>query len=211
MRKRVRFKPGTTLAEKFWFFVSQADVDAGGCWMWRGQTIPLGYGRLSHGGPLQAHRVAYEILVGPIPEGLTIDHLCRVPGCVNPAHLEPVTASENLRRRHAAVTHCPQGHEYTAENTYQHRGSRYCKACTRERKLIENEAQKRKRHPLPPPRYNPRHGTTSPMASMTEDMVREARARRATGETYAAIAATLGVKPDAVSRATRGQSYKNVA
>ena len=69
------------------------DVD--GCWIWRGRIAPNGYGRL---GSKYAHRVMYELHVGPIPTGLDVDHLCRVRHCVNPRHLEPVTRSENLRR-----------------------------------------------------------------------------------------------------------------
>lgn len=68
------------------------------CWVWRGGTVN-GYGRTSVAGKAVAvHRAAYEVLVGPIPEGLTLDHLCRNRACYNPAHLEPVTLSENVRR-----------------------------------------------------------------------------------------------------------------
>lgn len=93
-------------------------------------------------GTLQAHRVVYERFVGPIPEGYVLDHLCRVPGCVCPTHLEPVTQRENIlrgslpaltRARLAAITHCPEGHRYTPANTYltQNGGyvTRSCRAC----------------------------------------------------------------------------------
>jgi hypothetical protein len=84
------------------------------------------------GRPLAAYRVAYILLVGPIPEGLQLDHLCRVASCVNPAHLEPVTQQENIRRQLAAITHCPKGHEYTPENTgHDRHGGRYCRICSR--------------------------------------------------------------------------------
>jgi HNH endonuclease len=70
-----------------------------GCWLWQGALHSAGYGFLSVGGRNQlAHRVAYRLFVGPIPDGLELDHLCRVKHCVNPAHLEPVTTAENLRR-----------------------------------------------------------------------------------------------------------------
>lgn len=70
-----------------------------GCWVWNGAKSPLGYGRVSRDGRWQeAHRVVYEDLRGPIPKGLSLDHLCRNPSCVNPDHLEPVTHRENLRR-----------------------------------------------------------------------------------------------------------------
>lgn len=86
-----------------------------GCWLWKGATA-CGYGYFRH---RPAHRFAYELYRGPIPEGLQLDHLCRVRSCVNPSHLEAVTQGVNLHRgetiaaRNAAKTHCPKGHEYT--------------------------------------------------------------------------------------------------
>lgn len=97
-----------------------------GCWEWQTQIDREGYGRLS--GKL-AHRVVYEILAGPIPHGLTLDHLCYVRNCVNPAHLEPVTRTENLRRAKARLTHCKRGHKFTPENTYVWRNARHCRSC----------------------------------------------------------------------------------
>lgn len=79
------------------------------CWQFHGANNGLGYGRVSVGRKVDGtkrleytHRVVYESMVGPIPEGLTLDHLCRNPSCVNPAHLEPVTRADNIRRSHAA-------------------------------------------------------------------------------------------------------------
>lgn len=121
-----------------------------GCWEWPGALFGGGYGHVrlaSRDRPL--HRVVYEHLVGPIPEGLDLDHLCRNRACCNPQHLDPVTRSENLRRspdtggvRRGSVTeanmfktHCPQGHPYDEKNTYRSRvGGRKCRACDRERK-----------------------------------------------------------------------------
>lgn len=75
----------------------------GPCWLWTSRQDRDGYGRFAvEGKDFRAHRFAYKDLVGPIPDGLTIDHLCRVPGCVNPAHMEPVTAGENKRRANHA-------------------------------------------------------------------------------------------------------------
>lgn len=85
--------------ERFWAKVDRRD--GGDCWPWLGTTTSTGYGLF--GVPREdrtvgAHRYAYELVVGPIPTGLELDHLCRVRNCVNPAHLEPVTHAENLRR-----------------------------------------------------------------------------------------------------------------
>lgn len=114
---------------------------ADGCWLWTGALNWGGYGAVVRGTrPNQrrwmAHRFVYEIFVGPIPEGLDIDHLCRVRHCVNPDHLEPVTRRENLLRgqtvtaMRAAQTHCVNGHEFTTQNTYRYSdGTRKCRAC----------------------------------------------------------------------------------
>ena len=116
-----------------------------GCWIWTGATNGIGYGhvrqRRADGtwGQGYAHRVVYETLVGPIPDGAVLDHLCRTPSCVNPDHLEPVTQGENLARgatfnaRHIAQEACVNGHPFDDANTYLWRGSRYCRACRRDR------------------------------------------------------------------------------
>jgi hypothetical protein len=108
------------------------------CWEWTGARTPAGYGVFWTGQKVNyAHRVLYELLVEPIPEGLHIDHLCRVRHCVRPSHLEPVTIAENNRRTGNAVkTHCLNGHEFTPENTYEppkRPGQRYCRTCAAER------------------------------------------------------------------------------
>lgn len=116
------------------------------CWEWTGSTTKAGYGMVWRDGKQRyAHRVLYELLVGPIPEGLEIDHLCRTRNCVNPGHLEPVTGSTNVLRGlkstapptgitgwNAAKTHCLKGHEFTEANTrIDPRGHRVCRACHR--------------------------------------------------------------------------------
>ena len=101
-----------------------------GCWIWMGATNGKGYAQLGIAGKTKsAYKVLYESLVGPIPDGLEMDHLCRVRCCVNPAHMEPVTHQENCRRVASLITHCPKGHEFTPENSYWNRGARACRKC----------------------------------------------------------------------------------
>lgn len=113
-----------------------------GCWEWDGFHDERGYARVSSD---RVHRLTFEEFVGPIPEGLEIDHLCRNPGCVNPGHLEPVTHAENVRRGlggayHRSLTECPHGHPYDEANTRVYRGMRYCKRCR-----VANERDRRAR------------------------------------------------------------------
>lgn len=111
---------------------------ATGCWTWHGAFGGDGhYGAAMVDGKLVVtHRYVYELLVGPIPKGLEIDHLCQNTRCCNPEHLEPVTHAENLRRgylRRFPRTHCANGHEMTPENTYEYANARVCRTCTREK------------------------------------------------------------------------------
>lgn len=122
----------------------------GGCLVWTASLHTAGYGQIQVNGKVRrAHRVAYELLVGPIPVGMHLDHTCHnrdetCPGglcahrrCINPLHLEPVTNHENQRRSPLTVvgvnirkTHCPQGHPYNGENlAITRRGSRVCRQC----------------------------------------------------------------------------------
>lgn len=114
-----------------------------GCWLWTAQIYPTGYAAFYHsqGWTKRAARIAYILFRGPIPEGLQIDHLCRVRRCVNPWHLEAVTAQENTRRSRRSpllgkyklrITECPQGHRYIGKNlAVRPNGHRYCRACHR--------------------------------------------------------------------------------
>jgi len=107
----------------------------GDCWLWTGSISSEGYGRYGHE---YTHRLMYERYVGPIPEGLHLDHLCRNRICCNPTHLEPVTSRENFLRgespgaRALRTNFCKRGHEFTPENTIHKQGYRTCRACTRE-------------------------------------------------------------------------------
>ncbi len=112
-----------------------------GCWLWAAHLNGNGYGTFAgySGRTELAHRVSYQMHIDEIPDGLQLDHLCRVKCCVNPAHLEPVTNRENAIRgdggkKQKAKTHCPRGHEYIRENTYvSKKNKRHCRMCTNER------------------------------------------------------------------------------
>lgn len=120
-----------------------------GCWLWTAGVDADGYGRIGYpesqrGLPTKAHVVIWNALRGPVPEGMELDHLCKVKHCVNPAHLEPTTHRVNCQRRpqyQDRITHCPRGHPYDEENTYLYRGSRHCRAC---KKMLSAEYEKRR-------------------------------------------------------------------
>lgn len=129
------------VSDRLWSHVTKGP----GCWVWTG-FLRNGYGRLKTGQgdeTVAVHRLSYELLVGPIPAGLEIDHLCRNRACVRPDHLEPVTSRENVLRgvspiaSFARQTHCKRGHPFDDNNTYLWRGrtalSRHCRACRKER------------------------------------------------------------------------------
>jgi hypothetical protein len=128
--------------ERFWEKVVLEDsiFPENGCMLWA-SSKGHGYGIFwANGKYVPAHRWLYERLRGPVPDGLQLDHLCRVRHCVNPDHVEPVTCKENIGRgdtgwNNKSKTYCPHGHEYTSENTYiQRSGGRICRTCNRESK-----------------------------------------------------------------------------
>jgi len=124
-------------------------VTEAGCWEWKRSLNSRGYSLISVDGVVQlGHRVSYELHVGPIPEGLTIDHLCRNKACVNPEHLEPVTHKENHNRRpDVNKSHCINGHELTVENTILKKRPnggtiRNCRTCNNEQQRIRALAKR---------------------------------------------------------------------
>lgn len=132
------------LPDRFWDKVTFAE----GCWLWTGACNSNGYGNYFHRNSYwNAHRVAFNALVGDIPAGLQIDHLCRVRCCVNPAHLEAVSPRENTLRgnslsaQKAKQTHCQHGHELEAPRPIGGKLSRRCRYCDRAR-----DAARRPRH-----------------------------------------------------------------
>lgn len=119
---------GQSPEARFWENVDKS----GDCWLWRGYLKPNGYGTFYPGGgrgapKVYAHRYAYELVVGPIPEGAEIDHTCNVRCCVNPAHMEPVSHRTNLDRAVERRTQCKHGH--TLADAYRIAGNRVCRTC----------------------------------------------------------------------------------
>jgi hypothetical protein len=131
---------------RFWVKVDKSGADS--CWLWTAKINRYGYGDFGLRKRLvKAHRFAYTVTRGPIPEGLHLDHLCRVRHCVNPEHLEAVTQRENTLRSEslsalrARRTHCPQGHAYDEANTYvTKKRERVCRTCHRDRERARKRA-----------------------------------------------------------------------
>jgi len=138
--------------ERFW---AKVDADAE-CWVWTGSLHPSGYGYFmaKDGKNWRSHRFAWTNLVGEIPKHMTLDHVCRNKPCVNPDHMEIVTAEENNARGgsvsalNARKTHCKRGHEFTPDNLYTQynkgKPGRMCRTCTR---TYQNS--RRNKTPLP--------------------------------------------------------------
>lgn len=127
---------------RFWSKVDKTST----CWLWTGRTHD-GYGRFELGRKsLRAHRVSFTLAGGEIPEGLVLDHICRVRNCVNPEHLRAVDNKANvlagigLSALNARKTHCKRGHEFTTENTRVNvNGARICRACESEKNRKRNQ------------------------------------------------------------------------
>lgn len=141
-------------------FLAKVRDSESGCWEWTGHIKPNGYGQVTvRGRKFNAHRFAYEAMVGPIPSGLVIDHLCRNRRCLRPEHLDPVTQRTNVLRgegpaaHNARRSHCVQGHPFDDANTYVRSDrSRSCRACNaarnRRRRQGVTRAPTRQRHSL---------------------------------------------------------------
>ena len=142
--------------------ISGRRPDLGPCWIWKPLAGAGGYGWFTDSGKTRlAHRAAYELLVAPIPPGLTIDHLCFVRQCVNPSHLEAVTLAENVRRAkgweagaafNRNKTRCPAGHPYSGRNlAVRSDGSRHCRECQRLRVARRRARLRLENPPVPAP------------------------------------------------------------
>ena len=146
--------------DRFWASISPEPNT--GCWLWLGYLSPgasknknMGYGQFQvQNRRMPAHRFSYETFVGPVQEGLEIDHKCKLPCCVNPDHLEAVTHHENMRRSgamfkaaavHKAKTHCPRGHAYAGDNVFiNSSGGRSCRECVRAQSRDSYHRRKRR-------------------------------------------------------------------
>jgi hypothetical protein len=128
---------GIDIYQRLWSKVDRSNLN--GCWPWK-RSLSHGYGQfaLRHNVNVKAYKFAYVTLVGPVPKGLELDHLCRNRLCVNPFHLEPVTRLVNIKRgdcsrvqtaRHAARTHCKRGHPFPVDNPLMGPTGRRCRTC----------------------------------------------------------------------------------
>jgi hypothetical protein len=186
--------------DKFWAKVNFTDT----CWLWTGGNngkYPIFY--LGNYKTVYSHRYSWEKAnQKKIPDDLTIDHLCKTPLCVRPDHLECVSLYENLMRsdgfgaENARKTHCPKGHEYTEENTYMFRGSRYCMECRNSRTsgAIKN-------------------GTFKPKSTkLTEEQVLEIRSRYIPKiNTYKMLAQEYGVSASLIGHIINGRTWRNAS
>lgn len=146
--KRQR-RTGTTAAPERIDHLQRYEVDGNGCWLWTGTVYWNGYGSISEAtyGTGLAHRASYEHHVGPIPDGMDLDHLCRVRRCIAPHHLEPVTHAVNIQRGHDARMQgrCSRGHDQTlpgARWTEPGTGRSYCRRCKSDREKAGRERRK---------------------------------------------------------------------
>lgn len=129
-------------------FLEKVAVAESGCWLWQAEVGSNGYGRFwFREDRMPAHRFAHEHYKGPTPEGWVIDHLCRVPTCVNPDHLEAVTHGENVRRGdhpERRKTHCKWGHPFTEDNILWRGRKRRCRRCIQDQNRRAREGRSKR-------------------------------------------------------------------
>ncbi len=190
--------PPRHTAESFWRLADRPSV---GCWNWRGYIHRTGYGQLRfQGRQTKAHVTAYELTVGPVPSGLELDHLCRNRACVNPAHLEPVTHTENVRRAFALKTACRNGHPYEDNLIIDTcSGARRCRTC-RNGQSQRRKWQSRDRHGF-------LRGEAQPRAKLNDNAVREIRA---SSESTAALARRFEVSWPVIGAVRNGKTWRHV-
>lgn len=213
--QRIRFE--ATLLSRLWAKVNYDGPipahrpDLGPCWIWTGRPGNHGYGCIGvNGKVLLVHRVTWANVNGPIPEGLHIDHLCRVLLCVRPTHLEAVTPGVNFRRsEHPSMiafrnNTCTRGHPRIPENVYRKMRAgkpiRDCRAC-----ILES---RRKRY-VPKPELRAR-GERCKSARLTESAVRAIRRLHIEGVTVAALACTYGVTKEAIYAVLNRRTWAHV-
>lgn len=174
--------------------------DLGPCLIYLGADNGNGYGQFSYGGRNgYAHRYAWEREHGPIPDGLTVDHLCRVRMCVEVTHLELVDAVTNFRRGKASRTACKNGHPYSDDNTYHHQGRRYCRTCRVGAWRRQGKARRK------PP------GTPDPRVQYDQRQVSDEIAKVRSGvQTIAQAARSIGCNPNYLGRRIWRETKRDV-
>lgn len=204
------------------YIMERVSMDGNGCWHWQLTLDRDGYGMgCFEKRKGRSHRLAYEAFVGPIPDGLLIDHLCRVRDCVNPEHLEPVTSGENTRRGITGSkpkTHCKRGHPFAEHGRKTPEGMNQCLVCDRLRSKAAYErnreailakhravyAAKPDRNPLP-------CGEAHPSAKVSEVDVRLIRLRAEQGDSCRRISRDYSVSPSTIERIVNRTKWKHVA
>lgn len=172
------------------------------CWVWHGGLSDRGYGKCWTGEKRERfHIVMFTFFKGPVPEGLELDHLCRVRPCGNPDHVEPVTHQENIRRGETGIvnrskTHCHKGHEFTPENTRKIKGGRSCRQCSRDW-------------------YNANLKSTNPDLKywgrkLTKEQVAQIPELRKRGLSLKQIGDGFGVSKSTIHNVEKGKNYQEV-
>jgi hypothetical protein len=203
---------------RFWSKVDKTSSRSG-CWLWTAGCFDNGYAAFSVGQNRPGHVIAYELTIGPVPDGLQLDHTCHDPTrcappcphrrCVNPAHLEPVTPRENTLRSgalsalNAAKTQCPEGHPLSGVNLAVTGGRRTCKTCRR-----RDGAAYRARNPRTPKPPAYRGGESNGSHKLTWNVVDQIRAAKAGGETLVSLAERVAISKSQVKNIVYEKHWK---